>query len=630
LTKFGACLVFLVMCAAACFVPAGPLQGADYINYRSGLPFCARKLAKGEKTRLSFFGGAITAGKGAGKQSRAYPELLTRHFRKVFPKGHVAPYPAAVGGTGSWLGAFRVANDVGFRHKALVFVEFAVDDADVEADRAYASLEGIVRQLRSRSPETDIVFLYAFASDQMQSFRKGKLPDCIRLYEKVAKHYDIPSVNMARFIADKIIAGKLSADEFTKDGVHPTDKGHALYLEVLKPLVERCKAEVKKNIPPTRRPAMPKPISARPMEKGRCVPYEWCDLEGKWQTGQKPPAGRFRHVLASDNPGDTLTLKFKGVSVGYYGVIGPDSGDFEFSIDGGEWKRKSNFVSNAQNTYRAHATLLARDLPGNVGRTLKLRIAPNRPKGSLGRFTRIGFILVEGEAMRPPKISDPLKKIDAIYASMKPVRYIPKPGRWKLLGRSMKRLENGPSLRIVMLGDSIINDTGSSMFELLLERAYPKCKVKKIRSVRGSTGCWWYKKENRVKKYVLDHKPDLLMIGGISQHDDVESIREVIKQVRAKSNPEIMVMTKVFGSLSDKDAKGFTREIDAGGSGYHARLKRMAQEEKVEFLDMTRPWSQYLRESGKAYGWFRRDPVHANDRGKQILGRILEKYFSPK
>ena len=49
----------------------------------------------------------------------------------------------------------------------------------------------------------------------------------------------------------------------------------------------------------------------------------------------------------------------------------------------------------------------------------------------------------------------------------------------------------------------------------------------------GSTGCWWYKLENRVQDYVIKYKPDLLMIGGISQSDDVESIREVIHQVHA-------------------------------------------------------------------------------------------------
>jgi hypothetical protein len=185
-------------------------------------------------------------------------------------------------------------------------------------------------------------------------------------------------------------------------------------------------------------------------------------------------------------------------------------------------------------------------------------------------------------------------------------------------------------LKIVMLGDSIVSDTASSQYELLLERVYENCKVEKIRSVRGSTGCWWYKLDNRVKGYVLDHQPDLLMIGGISQRNDVESIREVIHQVRAACpSVEVLVMTPVFGSVDVRADKEWSYAVDPKGKGYRSELLRMATEEKVEFLDMTGPWGQYIRDSDKARGWFMRDAVHANERGFQILGRILERYFSP-
>jgi hypothetical protein len=37
-----------------------------------------------------------------------------------------------------------------------------------------------------------------------------------------------------------------------------------------------------------------------------------------------------------------------------------------------------------------------------------------------------------------------------------------------------------------------------------------------------------------------------------------------------------------------------------------------------------------LKDSGKVYGWFRGDAVHANERGSQLLARLLEAYFRPK
>ena len=51
---------------------------------------------------------------------------------------------------------------------------------------------------------------------------------------------------------------------------------------------------------------------------------------------------------------------------------------------------------------------------------------------------------------------------------------------------------------------------------------------------------------------MLKHNPDLLMIGGISQREDVDAIREVIHQVRAKQSPEILLMTPAFGATPDR------------------------------------------------------------------------------
>jgi hypothetical protein len=44
---------------------------------------------------------------------------------------------------------------------------------------------------------------------------------------------------------------------------------------------------------------------------------------------------------------------------------------------------------------------------------------------------------------------------------------------------------------------------------------------------------------------------------------------------------------------------------------------------------MMTPWETYIASSGYALDSFKRDVVHANDRGKQILGRLLQKFFAP-
>ena len=49
-----------------------------------------------------------------------------------------------------------------------------------------------------------------------------------------------------------------------------------------------------------------------------------------------------------------------------------------------------------------------------------------------------------------------------------------------------------------------------------------------------------------------------------------------------------------------------------------------------EFLDMEGAWADYLRATDKPVDYFMRDAVHGNDRGRQPVGRMLVKFFSPK
>jgi len=193
-----------------------------------------------------------------------------------------------------------------------------------------------------------------------------------------------------------------------------------------------------------------------------------------------------------------------------------------------------------------------------------------------------------------------LEQINSIYSQMDPVRYSPPPYRWKNLPRTRKLLADRGTLRVVMLGDSIVNDTSRSCWNLLIEKSYPECKIEKITSVRGSTGCWWYKEPGRVKKFVLDHKPDLVMIGGISHRGDIDSIRDVIrpKNQRPQSFQRISQRAR---TACPQDRRSFPRH----GSGLGRVHSQISQ----------RPF-------------FKRDSIHANERGEQILGRILESYFT--
>ncbi len=219
------------------------------------------------------------------------------------------------------------------------------------------------------------------------------------------------------------------------------------------------------------------------------------------------------------------------------------------------------------------------------------------------------------------KDQEVLEWSDRLYERMPGINYTPDARRWRNIPRTMERLKQGRPVRIVMLGDSIISDTATSPMDKLIERLYPGSKVELVISIRGSTGCRYYRHENRVEHYVLRHRPHLTIIGGISHDMNADAVHDVVRQIKAGSESEILLMS---GAVARRDREQL-RE-------FHQRLEAIAQEEEVAFFHMRDAWDSYMAHAQtQGDGWytFMRDYLHANERGRQALARILERYFAP-
>lgn len=548
------------------FFTSSALWAQEPIQWRQGCPnaFAKFKASQTNKayTKISFFGGTAAA------DDASYRAPIMTRLRADYTGAVLAQNDAAIPDTGSWLGAFRTRNEALYGGAALVFIDFTeVDRTRSEAENI-AALEGIVRQIWSRDHTCDIVFLYTCEAPG---------------YEKVAAHYQIPSIDLTG------VQGKRCID-------------------VLAPFFDKGKNEYANSAPAPHAWHTIKPLTEQCLFQAQCMPYEWAKADVGWTFGQPSTARNFYHLAICSNTAATLTFSFKGSEAGLFNLPG---GSIACSVDQGPWTTIALTTTG---------TALAQKLAPTATHTVTIRPASTTP-------VALGALLVNGDVINPFARSDKLAAIDALYASMKPVEFTPLPTRWNHLAKTRERLQKGGKLNIVMLGDSIIGDTYSSHYWLALQRLYPGSTITVKLSNRGSTGCWWYKNDNQVEPYVLRYTPDLLIIGGISQRDDVASIREVIHQVRQKQNPEILLLTPVFGATRDKHISQWTYEPQPGS--YRAELKKMAEEEKCGYFDMTGIWWKYIQESGFSYGWFMRDAVHANERGFQILGRMLEKNFAP-
>jgi hypothetical protein len=231
--------------------------------------------------------------------------------------------------------------------------------------------------------------------------------------------------------------------------------------------------------------------------------------------------------------------------------------------------------------------------------------------------------------------------LDAMYSGMPGFPFAGEPSRHDAVPETVHLLEQARTLRVVLLGDSIVNDTSQSYFEALVERLYPGSRIEVVRSVRGSTGCWWYRETEpstgipRVETWVTDYEPHLVMIGGIShgaagEDYEIASIRDVMQQVWAIDPAvEFVLMTELAGTNDPYLRPDLLQDLDPDGSSWRSKLHDLAVDQGVGFLDMTGPWAQYIVRSGNPYSWFLRDTIHMNGRGALVAGRILEAFFAP-
>jgi lysophospholipase L1-like esterase len=220
-----------------------------------------------------------------------------------------------------------------------------------------------------------------------------------------------------------------------------------------------------------------------------------------------------------------------------------------------------------------------------------------------------------------------LEQIAAIRAAMPRGSFTASRPDWRRLRRTRAKLMRGGELRILALGDSIVNDTMRSAWIGRLAEAYPKAAIKAAVYVRGGGGCQHYREERRVARFLVPWKPDLILIGGISQAG-IEPIRDVLRQVHAAlPKAEVLLFTGTFGTADPRVAAELAAAPHSGSGAYGAALKKLADEERCAYLDMTTPWAEYIRSSGVHPHLFYRDVVHANEFGEQILALILEAFF---
>lgn len=392
--------LFLIISLLILFFPDGKsqsLSSSTFHSDRSGLSRCWRTFEQTGRGRVAFMGGSITEASG-------WRDSVCSFLQVRFPKTRFEFINAGISSTGSTPGAFRFSQDI-LAHGPidLFFEEAAVNDPTNGFSPVYQvrGMEGIIRQALMSNPNMDIVMVHFADPEKLSSYEKGIIPEVIEQHEKVAAHYFVNSINLAKEVFDRISAGEFTWAGDFKD-LHPSPFGQGVYARSIISFLGRAfdRASVTEVVQ-RKMPDLLDPYSYTMGYYGDI--REAIELRGfqyveSWKPVDGPPT-RKRYVsvpiMEGLTPGASLSFNFTGKAIGLCITSGPDAGDVEYEVDG-KWKGvRSLHTKWSQSLHLPWYVMLEDQLP-NGQHTLKLRISSARDLKSNGHAVRIHHFLVNG------------------------------------------------------------------------------------------------------------------------------------------------------------------------------------------------------------------------------------------
>ncbi|MBQ7821938.1 MAG: Ig-like domain-containing protein, partial [Clostridia bacterium] len=315
---------------------------SDYIIDRDNLENLVYRLNNDKELNVVYLGGSVTAGAGASSGNTCWRALIGTWLTEMFPDATINNVNSAMGGSGSMLGAFRTDADVLAHDPDLVFVEFAVNDSysgHYSDGTVQLYYESILRQIREKSPETEIISL--FVTDQGLLHQTDTSP-IAKLQDAVAAHYGVSSIDVGRAMNNHIVATGATWSEYVSDSVHPGDKGYAIYGDAIKQYLFAELFEAGYNPTALTKHTVPETYVDSRNETFVPVYVEVTEDTFDTMTGWTYSSNRVYSNLDTDGyvypsaAENSITYTFKGTGIAFYVEFNGGGYYFNWSIDGGE------------------------------------------------------------------------------------------------------------------------------------------------------------------------------------------------------------------------------------------------------------------------------------------------------
>ncbi len=371
--------------------PTVSLPASSNAHLRSRFDNSRIQFQRNKRGSVAFIGGSIT-------EMNGYRPMVASYLQERFPETEFTVTDAGISSTCSTTGAFRLKSDVLSSDPDLLFVEFAVND---DQDAAHAAreclrgMEGIIRHARLHNPKMDIVVTHFVNPPMLELLQHGENPISRTQHEAVAYHYGVSSSDLAREVADRISAGKLTWQEY--GGTHPKPAGNRIAADMVIDILDAAWRQPLDTAAEPLDHRLPKPLDSNSYFRGRFIGIDTAKLDDHWKVGQpdwSSIAGQLRtrfaesELLFASDPGAELSLEFDGTAIGAYVLAGPDAGQLEYSIDGGKFNSVDLYHRFSKGLHYPRTVMFETNLKDKKHR-LTLRLGKSRNQASLGSSARI-------------------------------------------------------------------------------------------------------------------------------------------------------------------------------------------------------------------------------------------------
>ncbi len=374
-----------------------PLDSRNYHTFRNKLHNAQMVFEREKKGRVAFLGGSITANGG-------WRDSICEYLQKRFPDTRFDFIAAGIPSMGSTPGAFRFERDVLKNGPVdLLFTEAAVNDRanGFGPETQILGMEGIVRHARESNPAIDVVMMHFVDPDKMAEYRKGIVPPEIQNHEKVAAHYGVSTINLAKEVTDRIDNGEFSWEKDFKN-LHPSPFGQHIYYQSMKSFLDFCWSDFVADDDKVTAYPLPEKLAEACYNRGILIPAVQAKPAKGWQvipnwtpTDKTGTRNDFTRVpmLVAESPGGIQKYNFEGNAIGIAVAAGLDAGIIEFRIDKGSWQKQDLFSQWSSQLHLPLFYTLGYGLKEGKHR-LEIRVLPEKNTQSKGNSCRIRYFYI--------------------------------------------------------------------------------------------------------------------------------------------------------------------------------------------------------------------------------------------